>query len=291
MTQGSPDALDTVSGIRTIGVLADIEWTRGPVTYHVRPGRGILACRACVENTEHERYRPVRRLRALVSDFLRVRDVSDVVNLIARYGFPVERHGGPRRPARIWVGMFLGDMSDLREFRRLAFEPPSRRLMDEHELGSAADEYRRQSQTVIAEALALGTSVQDAHARVDEVVPKLSENEQWRQSVEVAGWRRLARDQLTRSVREMKLEWAIDPTHPVVELVPTSLIQLVSYAMLLELRGDERVGMCLECQRPLPDEGVRRGRPRLYCPRDKTGRDCAAAAENRRRRQSRRIVG
>jgi len=291
MTQGSSVTLETVSGVRTIGVLADIEWPRSPVISHDRPGRGFLTCRACVENTEHERYRPVRSFRRMASDFLGARDVPDVAKLITRYGFPTERHGDPHRPARIRIGLFIGDMSDLREFRRLAFDPPSHRLLDDEELRTAADEYRRQSRAVIDEALARGASVQDAHGRVDDLVPRLSVNERWRLSVEVAGWRRMARDQLTASVREMKLQWGLDPRQPVVELVPTSLLQLVSYAMLLELRGDETVGQCLECQRPLPEERVRRGRPRLYCPRDRTGRDCAATAENRRRRQARRFVG
>jgi hypothetical protein len=170
----------------------------------------------------------------------------------------------------------------------LALSFLSRGLLDDEELRAAADRHRAQSRAAIEVGLARGESVMRAHARVDDLVPRLSLDARWRHSVELAGRRQMAREQLTKSVREMTLRWGLDPSLPVVELVPTSLLQLVSYTLLLELRGDEGVGQCLECQRPLPEVGVHRGRPRLYCPPGESGRNCAVVAENRQRRQARR---
>lgn len=280
-----------VPTLRTIGVLADVSWPRGGVAYTDQPGRGFVTCEACVKGAEHELYRPVATYRRMVVDFLGMREPADVVAFVTRYGFLTNRHGDPRRPAQTLVVELLFRAADLREFRRLALEPVSHQLLDDVELLDRADIYRAERQRALDDAARAGVSGEDGQRRAEVLVPSLSIDARWRRSAEAAGWRRIARDQLTASLKEMKIRWRPEPGEAVVELVPTSLLQLVSYALLLELRGDEAVGHCLECHRTLPVESVRRGRPRLYCPRDPTsGLDCATAVSTRRRREARRIA-
>lgn len=280
-----------VSTLRTIGVLADVEWPRGPVIYTDRPGRGFVTCEACVNGTEHELYRPVPTYGRMVVDFLGMREPADVVSFVTRYGFLTNRHGDARRPAQTLVVELLFRVADLREFRRLALEPPSHQLLDDAELLDRADAFRADRQRAFDDATRAGASGQEGQQRAETQVPSLSRDPNWRRSAEAAGWRRIARDQLTASLKEMKIRWRPESGEAVVELVPTSLLQLVSYALLLELRGDESIGQCLECNRPLPVEDARRGRPRLYCPPDPANRlDCATAVSNRRRREARRVA-
>jgi hypothetical protein len=154
-----------------------------------------------------------------------------------------------------------------------------------------ADAFRADRQRAFDDAARAGASAHEAVRHSEVQVPSLSLDPRWRRSAEAASWRRIARDQLIASLREMKIRWRPEPGEAVVELVPTSLLQLVSYALLLELRGGESIAQCLECNRPLPAEDARRGRPRLYCPPDPAnGLDCATAVSNRRRREARRVA-
>jgi hypothetical protein len=290
-TAGIDPPWTAASTLRTIGVLADVAWSRGEVTYIDRPGRGFVTCDACLNGTEHELYRPVRDLNELVAAFFGLREPADVVAFVTRYGFLTNRHGDPQRPAQVDVMGLLFRVADLREFRRLALEPLSHRLLDDAQLLDRADTFRAERQRAFAEAARAGASGQEAQRRAETQVSSLSVDAHWRRSAEAAGWRRSARDQLTASLKEMKIRWRSEPGEAVVELVPTSLLQLVSYVLLLELRGDEAIGHCLECNRPLPAEGSRRGRPRLYCPPDPaSGLDCATAVSNRKRREARRVT-
>jgi len=277
--------------LRTIGVLADVEWPRGPVISTDHPGRGFVTCEACITGPEHEFYRPVRIYPRLVRDFLGMREPADVVAFVTRYGFLTNRHGDPRRPAEQEVQLLLYRVADLREFRRLALEPPSHQLLDDAELLDRADMFRAERQRALADAARAGASGQKGQRLAETQVPSLSLDARWRRSAEAASWRRIARDQLTASLKEMVVRWRPGPGEAVVELVPTSLLQLVSYGLLLDLRGDESIRNCLECNRRLPEEEPRPGRPRLYClPDPASGRDCAAAVETRRRREARRIA-
>jgi hypothetical protein len=276
---------------RTIGVLADVPWPRSPVIYTDHPGQGFVTCEACVEGTEHELYGPTRAYRRLVFDFVKMQEPADVVAFGIRYGFITNHHGDAGRPARQDVMVLLGRAADLREFRRLALEPPSHQLLDDAELLDRAHAFRADRQWAFDDAARAGASAQEAVRHSESQVPSLSLDPHWRRSAEAASWRRIARDQLIASLKEMKIRWRPEPGEAVVELVPTSLLQLVSYALLLELRGDESISQCLECNRALPVEDARRGRPRLYCPPDPANRlDCATAVSNRRRREARRVA-
>ena len=281
----------SIPTIRTIGVLADVPWRRSPVIYTDHPGRGFVTCEACVQGTEHELYGPVPIYGHLVADFLGMQTPADVVAFVTRYGFPTGRHDNPRHPARLDVMSTLFQVADLREDRRLALEPLSHQLLDDAELLDRASAFRAERQRAFDDAARAGASAQEAARHSEIQVPSLSLDPRWRRSAEAASWPRIARDQLIASLREMKIRWRPEPNEAVVEFVPTSLLQLVSYALLLELRGDESIGHCLECNRRLPIEDARRGRPRLYCQPDPVnGLDCASAVSNRRRREARRVA-
>jgi hypothetical protein len=275
--------------LRTIGILADVEWWRGSVAYTDHPGRGFVTCDACLSGADHETYRPVRDYRPLVGEFLRLREPADVVAFVGRYGFLANRHGTP--PARLLIAEALFEAADLAEYRRLLLHAPSHRLLDDAQLRNRAEVYLAEREQAFAEAASSGASV-DEQQRWDAArVPSLSLDAQWRVSAEASSWRDIARQSLVSTLQQMEVRWRTDPDAAVVEFVPTSLRQLVVYGILLEARGDEGLSRCLECNRPLGERDQKPGRPRLYCPPDPaTGRECARAAWNRGRREVRRLA-
>jgi hypothetical protein len=275
--------------LRTIGTLADVEWLRGPVTYTDHPGRGFVTCDACVSGDDHETYRPVRDYRPLVGTFLGLRKPTDVGPFIERYGFLTNRHGTP--PAQVLVAEVLFRAADLAELRRLLLQMPSHHLLDDAQLRDRAEVFIAARDRAFDEAVRAGASVDEQQRWAAAQVPSLSLDDRWQHSAAASSWRSIARQGLINELQQMDIRWRTDPDEAVVEFVPTSLLQLVVYGMLLEVRGDESLGRCLECNRPLGERDERPGRPRLYCPPDPaTGRDCARAAWNRSRRETRRLA-
>jgi hypothetical protein len=289
-----PDGTDDLSWtelphLRTIGTLADVVWLRGPVTYTDHPGRGYVTCDACVSGADHETYQPVRDYRPLVGAFLGLRKPADVLAFIERYGFLTNRHGTP--PARVLVAEVLFQAADLSELRRLLLQTPSHRLLDDAQLRDRAEVFIAARDRAFDEAARAGTSIDEQIQRAAAQVPSLSLDAHWRDSASASSWRSIARQGLTTELQHMDIRWRTDPDEAVVELVPTSLLQLVVFGMLLEARGDERLNRCLECNRPLGERDDKPGRPRIYClPDPATGRDCSRAAWNRSRRETRRVA-
>ena len=279
----------TLPRLRTIGVLADVQWFRGPVTYTDKPGRGFVTCDACVSGADHEIYRPVRDYRPLVAEFLGLREPADVVAFVTRYGFLMKFHATP--PAQLLVAEVLFQAADLAEFRRLLLQTPSHRLLDDAQLRDRAEAYMADRDRAFDDAARSGASVDEQQRWAAAQVRSLSLDAHWRYSAEASSWRSIARQTLIHTLQQMEVRWGTDPGAAVVEFVPTSLLQLVAYGMLLEARGDEGLSRCLECNRPLGERDQKPGRPRLYCPSDPaTGRDCARAAWNRSRRETRRLA-
>src|ERR1035437_8676365 len=289
-----PESTDDLSWtelphLRTIAPLADVAWPRGPVTYTDHPGRGFVTCDACVSGADHETYRPVRDYRLLVGEFLGLREPADVVAFGQCYGFLANRHGTP--PAQLLIAEVLFQAGDLAEFRRLLLQTPSHRQLDDAQLRDRAEAYMADRDRAFDDAARSGASVDEQQRWAAAQVRSLSLDAHWRYSAEASSWRSIARQTLIHTLQQMEVRWGTDPGAAVVEFVPTSLLQLVAYGMLLEARGDEGLSRCLECNRPLGERDEKPGRPRLYCPSDPaTGRDCARAAWNRSRRETRRLA-
>jgi hypothetical protein len=284
-TEPAPPKVDDLPRLRSFGVLADVAWRLSPA---IDDGMGRLVCLACVEGTGHATARPVRRYRELYLEFIALRVVQDVVTFVERNGFPKDDdHWGRRSPAAVDPRLVLRLADEIREDRRLLLGMPSHRHLLEPDLVSRADAWRA---AMAAEVSALKESEPDPERRwllARSRVRALSADSRWRESAEAASWRRIAREVHVRALQGMTTRWRADAEEPMVELVTTSLLQLVSFALLQEARGDAGVAACLECGNPLDERPSGPGRPRLYCP-PASGRTCARDAEYRHRRGARR---
>ena len=84
-----PPSLDDLPRLRSLGVLADVPWALSPV---VDRGGGLLACRACLEGSEHGTYRPVRQYRELYRSFITLQRAEQVASFVERHGFLKDGH-------------------------------------------------------------------------------------------------------------------------------------------------------------------------------------------------------
>jgi hypothetical protein len=272
---------------RPVGVLADVAWMRPSAIVVDTPALGLLTCVNCINGAAHPTYRPVREYRQLAREFLAIERPDDVLAFAMAYGFVDNRHGVP--PATLGRSELVFRAADLRDCRSILLEHVPRRLLDDSDLLVRADGWRAERERARHAATRADLDPAEIEAAVAARVPSLSLDQTWRRSALAASDRRVARDIVLSTVRAMDIRWSVDASAPIVELVPTNLLQLVGYALLQDIRGDEALDQCLMCGRPLERRPDGRGRPRLYCDRDpETGRDCAAAARNLQRREDRR---
>ena len=173
-----PRSLDDLPRLRSLGVLADVPWRLSPA---VDVGGGLLACRACLEGSEHGTYRPVRQYRELYQRFITIERVEQVATFVERYGFLKDGHWGRQSPASVDARFVLAHAHETREDRRLVLGSPTRRLLLEPELVSKADAWRA---AMAAEVSALVESEPDPEKRWLEArsrVDVLSADPQWRE--------------------------------------------------------------------------------------------------------------
>ena len=254
------DEVPPVSVFGFGGIAANTEWIRGPVRLQ-EPLRDppVLAifgptieCVACAEGGRHdgyEFYRPAPRYREIAADFLQVEDSRGALHFVERWGL-VRGHRlrteSPAHPgaATEWAGRLFEMTAAVARISSAHDRTPDR----------------------VAHVISWANDARSDYNAAYSLDPKMR----------MDGYERVSALIRTMAVGFGPLGGLA------VEVRPTSLVQLVNYA-LLGLYHRAPPLLCAEwflgaCANELP-EHIGPGRPRVYC-----SISCADRAKNRRRR-------